>query len=78
MSLAWEASDEDIEIVLERHSVVGQQLADRAFRACQANAGQIERAALAYGELDDQTASALDAIERVLVAAGIIKASRKS
>jgi hypothetical protein len=47
-------------------------LADRARELCQeTHAERIERAALAYHEMDDQASSALDEIENILIEAGI-------
>lgn len=78
MSYAWEVTDEDIAVVLKRHSVYDSKTADRARDLCQdVEADRIEKAALAYNDFEDQVSSALDEIEDILIEEGIVTTQKR-
>jgi hypothetical protein len=71
MSFAWEVTDDDIESVLSRHGRAPSEDSP-AFSALSVavrdESGRVETAALRYTDMDDQTASACDEIENILLA----------
>jgi hypothetical protein len=65
--MAWEVTDDDIELVLQRHGKDDPDTFDKASQLLDGEDGRIEKAALAYTDFDDQTSSALDEIENILI-----------
>ena len=73
MNTAFEITPDDVATVLRRHRMVNSHddpLVDEVFDGLDVD--RVERAALWYADLDDQTASALDEIENVLIEEGMI------
>lgn len=70
MSNAWETTTDDVKNILRHHEKSGflKEAEDVVFE----NADRIEGAALCYDEMEDQTASAYDEIENVLLEHGIL------
>jgi hypothetical protein len=65
MSLAFEVTAEDVDNVLKQHGVTLDEDA-KDLLLCD-NEERLEQAALAYNNMDDQTSSALDEIENILI-----------
>jgi hypothetical protein len=65
-------TDDDIEMVLEKHGKNDPATFDAASVAIDAETDRIEGAVLAYTDFDDQVASALDEIENVLIEAKVL------
>ena len=77
MSNAFEITADDVATVLRRHKLVNtcdDPLVDEVFDDLDVD--RVERAALWYTDLDDQTASALDEIENILIEEGVIDAPK--
>lgn len=77
MTTAWETSDEDIDTVLRAHNIQNPAANSKAASIIQEQADRVEKAALRYNEMDEQTCSALDEIEDILMENGIIPSARK-
>ena len=76
MSFAWELTDIDVAIVLARHDLDRRavEVFEEHFVSNPDNTARVEQAALAYLDMDDQTESALDEIETILIEAGVFAA----
>lgn len=82
MSNAWEVTEEDVKTVLDAHKpnrftknpydMGSASITREVFGIILDNADAVEKAALRYDDMDDQQASALDEIENLLVADGIL------
>jgi len=72
LSLAFETTPEDIKVVLAAHGAANPETMARAVESLSAESDRIEKAALWYLDIDDQTASALDEIENVLIEEGVL------
>jgi len=73
MNTAFEIRPDDVAAVLKRHGKVNScdhPLVEELFDALDLD--RVERAALWYTDMDDQTASALDEIENILIEDGVI------
>ncbi len=73
MSMAWEVTQDDIAIVLDKHEVIiSDEELDTLHDLIMCEESRIEDAALSYDDIDDQADSALDEIENILMEEGII------
>jgi hypothetical protein len=78
MSRAWETTEEDLRLVLQRHFIAaGESTIEKANDLVNAQSERVEKAALVYDDMDDQTASAHDEIEKILIESGIIGGQKK-
>lgn len=71
MSMAWEVTVDDVEIVLERHGIkkTEEEISDIHDGL---DCDEVEEVVLSYTDFDDQVDAALDEIERQLKADGVI------
>ncbi len=67
MSNAWETTDDDIRTVLAKHGKNNDATLDVSSSIIVEEGARIEKAALRYTDTDDQTSSALDEIETILI-----------
>ena len=77
MNNAFEITADDVATVLLRHGMVNsydEPLIEEMFDALDVD--RVERAALWYTDMEDQTASALDEIENILIEEGVIEAPK--
>lgn len=78
MTTAWEVTQDDVAIVLVAHGLTADQtILDRCEELMMEHADRIEKAALHYNDMDDQTTSALDEIENVLIEEGVITVPKR-
>lgn len=78
MSMAWELTEDDVELVLNRHGLGDDpEMLEKAQEALEGEDGRIEGAALAYTDFDDQTTSALDEIENILFENDVLTGDKK-
>jgi hypothetical protein len=73
MSTAFEITPDDVAAVLLRHGKMNSHdgsLVAEVFDGLDLD--RVEKAALCYTDLDDQTASALDEIENILIEEGVL------
>lgn len=77
MSMAWEVTDDDIELVLEKHGVNDAETFEKAKQAIEVETDRIEGAVLEYTDFDDQVESANDEIENILIEEEVITGEKK-
>lgn len=71
MSMAWEVTEDDVSIVLQKHGIVCEpvQLSENHSKI---DVGEVESNVLYYSDMDDQANAALCSIENQLIEQGII------
>ena len=78
LSHAWEVTTDDVTAVLVAHGLIADQtIMDRCEVLMMEHADRIEKAALWYEDMDDQTASALDEIENVLIENNVVTVPKR-
>jgi hypothetical protein len=80
MSYAWQVSDADVYHVLRAHGAASSMDDDivlRSLDTVHAQEGRVEKAALCYDDMDDQTDSSYVAIEAILIEEAIIHGPAK-
>ena len=78
MNTAFEITPNDVAAVLLRHRKVNtydDPIVEEVFDDLELD--RVERAALWYTDMDDQTASSLDEIESILIEEGVIQAPKQ-
>jgi hypothetical protein len=78
MNTAFEITPNDVAAVLRRHGKVKSHddpLIEQVFDGLDVD--RVEKAALYYTDLDDQTASALDEIENILIEEAVIQPPKR-
>lgn len=71
MSMAWEVTVEDVEIVLERNGIIKTEEEISEIHDG-LDCDEVEDVVLSYTDFDEQCDAALDEIERQLKADGVI------
>ena len=77
MSNAWEVSEDDIRTILRSHGREDDVTVDVSESIIVEEGNRIEKAALRYNDMGDQSSSALDEIENILIENNILSGPKK-